>query len=100
MSIHSWGHVAGNFLCAHAPQHARVLQLFLIGSVLGFLALPATADREIGEEVSVPRHLIDGQEFALPPDALLRHGRTLFSAMWTGQEGGGRPLTKGTGAPL
>src|SRR5262245_26548765 len=56
--------------------------------------------RRIGEEISVPRHLTDGEEFVLPLRSLLRHGRTLFSAVWTGQEGGGRPLTKGTGAPL
>jgi hypothetical protein len=31
---------------------------------------------------------------------LLEHGRRLFTAVWTIQEGGGRPLTKGTGNPL
>ena len=81
-------------------RYSRTLQLVLFGSVLALVALPAGADRRIGEEVSVPRHLVDGQEFALPPEALVRHGRTLFAAVWTGQEGGGRPLTKGTGAPL
>jgi hypothetical protein len=30
----------------------------------------------------------------------VRHGQLLFNAVWTGQEGGGRPLTDGTGAPL
>jgi len=33
-------------------------------------------------------------------NALLEHGRMLFTAVWTIQEGGGRPLTKGTGNPL
>ncbi|MEZ4681251.1 MAG: di-heme oxidoredictase family protein [Caldilineaceae bacterium] len=33
------------------------------------------------------------------PD-LLAHGHDLFTANWTSQEGGGRPLSKGTGAML
>jgi cytochrome c peroxidase len=54
----------------------------------------------IGREVSVPVHLHDGQEFSTSLDALLAHGKRLFDANWTTQEGGGRPLTKGTGRPL
>lgn len=54
----------------------------------------------IGREVSVPVHLQDGQEFSTPLDALLAHGKLLFEANWTEQEGAGRPLTKGTGRPL
>jgi hypothetical protein len=54
----------------------------------------------IGEEVSVARHLQDGEEASMPLSRLIAHGELLFSANWTHQEGGGRPLTKGTGAPL
>lgn len=54
----------------------------------------------IGREVAVTRHLEDDQEFSVPLAELLAHGRLLFSANWTEQEGGGRPLTKGTGRPL
>ena len=54
----------------------------------------------IGREISVPAHLRDGQEFAMPIDGLLAHGKLLFAANWTEQEGGGRPQTKGTGRPL
>ena len=54
----------------------------------------------IGREVSVLRHLQDGQEFTISLEALLAHGKLLFNASWTEQEGGGRPLTKGTGRPL
>ena len=54
----------------------------------------------IGREVAVPNHLADGDEFAIPLKDLLAHGRSLFTAVWTIQEGGGRPLTKGTGNPL
>jgi cytochrome c peroxidase len=55
---------------------------------------------EIGQEVAIPRHLQDGEEFQISLAQLLEHGRNLFTASWTIQEGGGRPLTKGTGAPL
>jgi hypothetical protein len=54
----------------------------------------------IGREVAVAVHLRDGQEFSLSLEALLAHGQRLFDAKWTEQEGGGRPLTKGTGRPL
>ena len=54
----------------------------------------------IGRELSIPRHLADGQEFSASLADLLAHGRLLFDANWTTQEGSGRPLTKGTGRPL
>jgi hypothetical protein len=54
----------------------------------------------IGREVAVPNHLADGQEFSIPLKDLLAHGQKLFTAVWTIEEGGGRPLTKGTGNPL
>lgn len=54
----------------------------------------------IGKEVAVPRHLADGDEYRLARRALLDHGQRLFEAMWTSEEGGGRPLTKGNGRPL
>jgi hypothetical protein len=76
----------------------------LVGSLLAiFMASISTTvmtQSAIGREVSVPTHLVDGQEFSTPLDALLAHGRHLFTAVWTIQEGGGRPLTKGTGAAL
>ena len=55
---------------------------------------------QIGVEVAIPVHLQDGQEFQMPNEDLIEFGRKLFTAMWTTQEGGGRPLTKGTGAHL
>ena len=54
----------------------------------------------IGQEVSVPVDLQDGQEFTISLEALSKQGKLLFNANWTEQEGGGRPLTKGTGRPL
>jgi hypothetical protein len=63
--------------------------------------LPSQTDRDaLGREVAVPNHLQDGQEFRTPLRAILEHGERLFTAVWTPQEGGGRPLTKGNGDPL
>ena len=73
-------------------------QLGITATVLWLCITPVNA--MIGAEVAVPRHLQDGEEFAVSLQALLAHGFTLFTANWTIQEGGGRPLTKGTGAPL
>ena len=99
--------------CYRKASRFRVLLLWLICSVLsGFCVLIvggsflqisfAQTEREssIGREVSVPRHLKDGEEFTLPLEALIKQGKLLFNANWTEQEGGGRPLTKGTGRPL
>lgn len=54
----------------------------------------------IGQEVAVPVHLQDGQELEISIPQLIAFGRKLFTAMWTIQEGAGRPTSKGTGAPL
>ena len=49
---------------------------------------------------AVPAHLQDGDEFTTPLSRLLRYGELLFNAKFTVQDGAGRPLSKGTGAPL
>jgi hypothetical protein len=67
---------------------------------IGRAEAAVTAQVVIGQEVSVPVHLDDGDELHLSIEALVQHGARLFSAVWTSQEGGGRPLLKGTGAPL
>lgn len=65
------------------------------------LAAPLLADDfELGQEVAVRERLADGDEMTIDRGALIHHGAELFNAMWTRQEGGGRPLTTGTGAPL
>ena len=82
--------------------------LFLTGGGLVIVSPHAwTADDggtqgrgQIGREVAVARHLKDDQEFQLSVTELLAHGKLLFNANWTEQEGGGRPLSKGTGRPL
>ena len=72
----------------------------LLHTVLGLAFLSAILLAQIGREVAVPTHLQDGQEFQLSTRGLIAFGKSLFTAMWTTQEGGGRPLSKGTGAPL
>src|SRR3989442_7093286 len=74
------------------------LGLFVVS--LGGLAFSQSDTNVIGLEVAIPRHLQDGEEFTISLQDLLAHGQKLFEAVWTSQEGGGRPLTKGTGAPL
>ena len=63
------------------------------------VASPVWADA-IGEERSGYERLEDGEERTLHLNELLRRGRLAFEAQWTPAEGGGRPLTTGTGAPV
>jgi len=56
--------------------------------------------RALGREVSMTKHLQDDEEFRTSMPALIAHGKLLFSANWTDQEGAGRPLSKGTGKKL
>src|SRR5262245_1977540 len=77
----------------------------LISIVIGFagsfaLGLTTTALPQIGREVAIATHLKDGEEFQLSTKDLIAFGKSLFTAVWTSQEGGGRPLTKGTGSAL
>lgn len=93
-----------------AGRKARMLLFFVLTLLVDLgrdaalrgqtTSLAQNRQSNIGREVSVPVHLSDGQEFTIPLDALLKHGKLLFNANWTEQEGGGRPLTKGTGRPL
>ena len=64
--------------------------LVVILSLSGLLR--ANNDTEVGREVAIPRHLQDGEEFSITLKKLLKFGQKLFTA--------GRPLSKGTGAPL
>jgi len=76
----------------------RFLCLFVVVS-LDISAIPQNTSI-IGQEVAIPQHLQDGEEFQLPIPKLVEFGKKLFTASWTIQEGAGRPLTKGTGSPL
>lgn len=88
-------------MAKHLPTR-RILYLCLVLWSLVCLGniLAAEKDKGIGREVSVPRHMQDGEEYKVSVPELIDYGRKLFDAMWTSQEGAGRPLTKGTGMPL
>lgn len=60
----------------------------------------ATVRSHIGREVAIERHLKDDEEYKLSISELIAYGKKLFSANWTEQDGGGRPLTKGNGREL
>ncbi|MEZ4868748.1 MAG: di-heme oxidoredictase family protein [Caldilineaceae bacterium] len=78
----------------HAFSHAA------IAADAPAAATPTPYPVAIGQEVAVPHHLQDGDEYTLALPDLLAHGELLFSARWTAQEGAGRPLAKGTGVML
>jgi len=84
-------------------RHGQRRLILATVPVCFLLALRARAQEvrsPIGREVSIARHLQDGEEFQLSIPKLVAFGEKLFRANWTVQEGAGRPLTKGTGAPL
>jgi len=86
-----------------ASSTARRLGRLVVGAVAVTAMLFAgagIATAQIGQEVAIQQHLPNGLEFQVNQRNLLRHGQNLFEAVWTVQEGGGRPLTKGVGAPL
>lgn len=81
-------------------SHMHATLRVLTGCAIIGAAGVAAADFVPGREVAIERHLIDGEEHRVPIGDLVAHGGRLFNANWTVQEGGGRPLTKGSGAPL
>jgi cytochrome c peroxidase len=80
------------------PRAYRALLFVLCLSFTG--ALFAQTRQLIGKEIAIARHLKNGEEYELSLPRLIAFGQKLFEAKWTIQEGAGRPLTKGTGAPL
>lgn len=86
------------------PLSAQQNSFESICIILAMLGAPGPCPFEpvegLGREVAVDRSLENGDEFTLPLKALIDHGRLLFNANWTVQEGAGRPGLKGTGAPL
>lgn len=64
------------------------------------LANVPTSPDLIGKEVSSPTHFQNGEEFKVSLSRLIEHGRDLFIARWTIQEGQGRPFGKGNDKDL
>jgi hypothetical protein len=80
---------------------AGIGAMFVIAPVLLFSQQERDVVAEnIGRELAVPVHLADDEEFRTPLPRLLAYGKQLFEAVWTDQDGAGRPLTKGTGRAL
>src|SRR2546430_14414228 len=83
---------------------ARLWSLVVLVCALASYGLASAQSRAstavVGEERAVPRHLKSGEEFRLSIRDLVAFGHKLFVANWTDQDGGGRPLSKGTGQPL
>ena len=71
-----------------------------LSSTIAIAASGQGNSSQVGREVAIPSHLQDGEEFNAPVSQLIRYGAQLFSAKFTNQEGGGRPQSKGTGAPI
>ena len=59
----------------------------------------ALAQSEIGSERAID-HMPDGMEYQTSLKKVLKHGRHLFNAHWTIEDGAGRPQLKGSGGPL
>lgn len=84
---------------SRCKQHrGAIVVLFLCSAGLTAWAQDDTS--KIGREVAILRHLQDGEEFEISIPRLIQFGEQLFAAKFTIQEGAGRPLTKGTGAPV
>jgi hypothetical protein len=83
-------------------KHRHVCAMMLVCMLLSAACFHAALadEKDIGREVAIPKHMQDGEEYKVSIPELIDYGRKLFDAMWTTQEGAGRPLSKGTGAPL
>ncbi|HYO80531.1 MAG TPA: di-heme oxidoredictase family protein [Bryobacteraceae bacterium] len=79
-------------------MHRLWVTMLLAAGVV--LVWPGATPAQIGSEKALPRHLRDDEEHELGLALLLKHGEAMFTAAWTVEDGAGRPLSKGTGAPL
>jgi hypothetical protein len=64
--------------------------LVCIVAVVAVFVVAAYSQTRIGDERAIPRHLRDGEEFEVSARELIAHGRQLFTAMWTVEDGAGR----------
>ncbi|HKW34295.1 MAG TPA: hypothetical protein VJN92_14880, partial [Candidatus Acidoferrum sp.] len=74
--------------------------LAVLSSLIALSASGQSPNSQVGREVAIPVHLQDGEEFTTSLRHLIEFGSQLFNAKFTIQEGAGRPLSKGTGAPI
>src|ERR1700761_4654416 len=85
---------------AHKVRESRSVLTLVLALAISAGVLKSQDQSEVGREVAVPHHLQDGEEFDLSIKDLIAYGKKLFNARFTSEEGAGRPLSKGTGAPL
>ncbi|NNC65497.1 MAG: thiol oxidoreductase, partial [Gammaproteobacteria bacterium] len=85
-----------------ACRGKRNAKALLVGAslALGLLAPASGVFAQIGQELTSYERLEDGEEFTISVRDLIRRGELAFRAQWTPQQGGGRPFSKGVGAPL
>jgi hypothetical protein len=81
-------------------QRQTCTWLVLLSSFVAVAAWGQSPSSQVGREVAIPIHLQDGEEFTVSIPHLIQFGGQLFTAKFTIQEGAGRPLSKGTGAPI
>ena len=81
------------------PSRARASAVTIALSIAA-CAVAGQSQERLGRERAVPRRLKDGDERTLSLEALIEQGRLLFSATWTGEDGGGRPMSTGAGKAL
>ena len=72
----------------------------ILTTALAFVVPSVGASAQVGAEKALDQHLADGEEYQVSAKKLLKHGAKVFSARFTGQDGAGRPFTKGTGGAL
>src|SRR2546425_953354 len=81
-------------------RRTRQWLVFLTPFLVAMVARAQNPNSQVGKEVAIPIHLQNGEEFTTPLHKLIEYGAQLFNAKFTIQEGAGRPLSKGTGAPV
>src|SRR5215469_6031261 len=89
---------------SHRTQRAHAVRrtLAIAGSLLvsSCLLTGQHTRAKVGQEVAIPVHMQDGEEYKVSVRDLIAYGQKLFTASWTIQEGEGRPMSKGTGMML
>jgi Di-haem oxidoreductase, putative peroxidase len=83
-----------------SPNKNLSLATLLLTGISLLAQAPSTSRARIGKEAAIPQHLQDDEEFRVSLRELIDYGKKIFCANWTEQDGGGRPLTKGTGKPV
>jgi hypothetical protein len=74
----------------------RFYCLLVLAATLPSLLADPPRNRRIGQELAVPRHYSEEDLTTRGIPEIVQHGRLLFDANWTDQDGAGRPLMKGT----